>query len=71
MQDKTPKKNKPGTEKKSKDKEGLKELMEGLPLESILGGCKDLFKKDKQDPNFCEITIKAPSEAVLKLFKAS
>ena len=39
--------------------------------QSLLGGCKDLFKKEKEDSNICEIYIKAPSEVVLKLFNLS
>lgn len=34
----------------------------------LLDSGKDLFKKEKADPNICEISIKAPSEVVLKLF---
>ncbi len=47
------------------------ELLNNPIAKEILSGCKDLFKKEKTDPNMCEITIKAPSEVVLKLFKIS
>ena len=58
------------TLEKSKDKEiDFKEILNNPIAQSLLGGCKDLFKKEKSDPDVCEITIKAPSEVVLKLFK--
>lgn len=47
----------------------LEELMNNPIVQDLLGGAKDLFKKEKEDPNVCEIYIKGPSEAVLKLFK--
>ncbi len=47
------------------------EMLNDPVVKSLLGGCKDMFKKEKPDPNICEIIIKAPSEVVLKLFKIS
>lgn len=46
-------------------------LLNDPAVASIMKSGKELFKKEKTDPNVCEITIKAPSEVVLKLFKAS
>lgn len=43
-------------------------MLENPITKELLSGCKDLFKKEKADPNICEITIKGPSEVVLKLF---
>ena len=43
-------------------------LLEAPMIQGLFGGCKDLFKKKETDPNVCEITIKAPSEVVLKIF---
>lgn len=45
-------------------------LLNDPAVASIMKSGKELFKKEKTDPNVCEITIKAPSEVVLKLFKA-
>lgn len=56
---------------KPKEEINLEELLKSPIAQSILGGCKDLFKKEKLDPDVCEITIKAPSAVVLKLFKVS
>ena len=47
------------------------EMLNNPLAKELLGGCKDLFKKEKSDPDVCEITIKAPSDVVLKLFKVS
>lgn len=58
--------------------EGVPPIPEGLDIgellnspiaKSLMEGCKDMFKKEKSDPDVCEIYIKAPSETVLKLFK--
>lgn len=38
-------------------------------LLKLLDSGKDLFKKEKSNPDVCEISIKAPSEVVLKLFR--
>lgn len=46
-------------------------MMDSPIVKSLLEGGKDLFKKEKEDPDVCEIYIKAPSEVVLKLFKVS
>lgn len=46
----------------------LGKLLTDPAVVSLLKGGKDLFKKKEVDPNMCEITIKAPSEVVLKLF---
>lgn len=46
----------------------LGKLLKDPSVMALLGCGKDLFKKEKSDPNVCEITIKAPSEVVLKLF---
>ncbi len=45
-------------------------LLESPMAQGLLGGCKDLFKKKEVDPNILEITIKGPSEAVLKIMGA-
>lgn len=42
-------------------------LLESPMAQGLLGGCKDIFKKKETDPNILEITIKGPSEAVLKI----
>ncbi len=57
-------------EKKEKQEEefDLGKLLKDPAVASLLGCGKDLFKKKETDPNMCEITIKAPSEVVLKLF---
>lgn len=44
------------------------EMLNSPIAKALLEGGKDLFKKEKVDPNICEINIKAPSEVVLKLF---
>lgn len=49
----------------------LEEVLNSPIAQSLFAGCKDLFKKEKSDPDVCEITIKAPSAVVLKLFKVS
>lgn len=46
-------------------------MLNNPAVTKLLESGKDLFKKEKADPNVCEITIKAPSEVVLKLFKVS
>lgn len=53
-----------------KDNNGfdLVKLLNDPVVSSLLGCGKELFKKEKTDPNVCEIYIKAPSEVVLKLF---
>ncbi len=43
-------------------------LLNSPMAQSLLGGCKDALKKETSDPNICEITIRAPSEVVLRLF---
>lgn len=43
-------------------------LLSNPLVADLLSSGKDLFKKEKADPNVCEISIKAPSEVVLKLF---
>lgn len=52
------------------EKEGFDfvELLKDPIVSKLMEGGKDLFKKEKADPNICEINIKAPSEVVLKLF---
>lgn len=50
------------------EKFNIMELLDNPAVASFLEGGKNLFKKEKTDPNVCEITIKAPSEVVLKLF---
>ncbi len=47
------------------------EMLNSPVAQSLLEGALDLFKKEKEDPDICEITIKAPSEVVLKLFNLS
>lgn len=44
-------------------------LLNDPAIASLLKSSKDIFKKEKADPNVCEISIKAPSEVVLKLFR--
>lgn len=44
------------------------ELLNNPAIKELLGAGKEIFKKEKTDPNVCEISIKAPSEVVLKLF---
>ena len=43
-------------------------LLNNPDIAASMGSIKDLFKKEKQNPDICEITIKAPSAVVLKLF---
>lgn len=43
-------------------------LLKDPMAQSIMSQGKDLFKKEKPDPDMCEIIIKAPSKVVLKLF---
>lgn len=61
------------TESKEEPKEeiNLEEILNNPIAKELLGGFKDLFKKEKSDPDVCEITIKAPSDVILKLFKIS
>lgn len=47
----------------------LGELLKDPVVKSLLESGKDIFKKEKTDPDVCEISIKAPSEVVLKLFR--
>ncbi len=58
------------TDDKPQNKPNFLELINDPLTQSILGGVKDMFGKEEKelDPNMCEITIKAPSEIVLKLF---
>lgn len=49
----------------------LGKLLDNPIAKAVMESGKDLFKKEKPDPNMCEITIKAPSDVVLKLFKVS
>ncbi len=56
-------------EEPEKDIPDFMKLLESPMAQGILGGCKDLFKKKEADPNTLEITIKGPSEAVLKLMR--
>ncbi len=44
------------------------EILNDPAIASLLESGKNLFKKEKVDPDVCEINIKAPSEVVLKLF---
>jgi len=47
------------------------EKMLNSPLaKGLLDNCKGIFKEEEKNPDICEITIKAPSNVVLKLFKA-
>ena len=46
------------------------ELLNNPLVSELMNSGKELFKKKEADPNMCEINIKAPSEVVLKLFKA-
>lgn len=50
------------------EKFDIMSLLNNPAVTSFLEGGKNLFKKEKTDPNVCEINIKAPSEVVLKLF---
>lgn len=43
-------------------------LLNSIDVPALMNSGKKLFKKEKADPNVCEITIKAPSEVVLRLF---
>ncbi len=54
----------------TKEEEGfdLGKLLNDPVVASLLEGGKELFKKEKTDPDVCEISIKAPSAVVLKLF---
>lgn len=68
-----PKKEKPTptpeiNENSEEEAPNFMELLNSPMAQSVLGGCKDLLKPETTDPNICEITIKAPSEVVLKLF---
>lgn len=58
-------------DKPEEEKLDVMEMLNSPMAQSLLGGCKDLFKKEKSDPDVCEITIKAPSDVILKLFKVS
>lgn len=44
-------------------------LLKDPVVAKLLDSGKDIFKKKETDPNVCEISIKAPSEVILKLFK--
>lgn len=57
-------------EPETKEEKGLNlgELLKDPVVKSLLESGKDMFKKEKADPDICEINIKAPSEVVLKLF---
>ncbi len=63
-----PKKEETIEEPKEEFRINFMELLNDPMAKELLGGCKQLFKKEKADPNICEISIKAPSEVVLKLF---
>ena len=58
-------------EKEEKPGIDFMSLLGNVDIPALLNSGKDIFKKEKADPDVCEITIKAPSEVVLKLFKAS
>lgn len=45
------------------------ELLNNPAVAAMMQSGKDIFKKEKSDPNVCEISIKAPTEVVLKLFR--
>lgn len=59
-----------GKSENKKEEPGINfmEFLNNPAVASFLEGGKNLFKKEKADPNMCEINIKAPSEVVLKLF---
>ena len=69
------KKDKPKVVKEESLEEPKKEIPDFMKLlkspmaQGLLGECKDIFKKKEVDPNILEITIKGPSEAVLKLMR--
>lgn len=50
------------------------EVVEEQPIDlaEVINGlmpmAKDIFKKKESNPDICEISIKAPSEVILKLF---
>ncbi len=56
---------------KEKDGFDFMGLLENPNISALLKSGKEIFKKKETDPNVCEISIKAPSEVVLKLFKVS
>lgn len=49
----------------------LGKLLDNPIAKAVIESSKDLFKKEKPDPNMCKISIEAPSDVVLKLFKVS
>ncbi len=57
-------------EESKKELPDFMKLLESPMAQGLLGGCKDIFKKKEVDPNILEITIKGPSEAVLKIMGA-
>ena len=61
----------PSEEMEEPKEEGFNfmEILNNPIAKTLMESGKDLFKKEKPDPNVCEITIKAPSEVVLKLFR--
>lgn len=58
-------------EKEEKCGINFMELLNNPAIEQLMKSGKDMFKKEKTDPDICEISIKAPSAVVLKLFKVS
>ena len=46
-------------------------LLKNPAVASLMESGMGLFKKEKSDPDVCEISIKAPSEVVLKLFRVN
>ena len=57
-------------EEPEKEMPDFMKLLESPMAQGLLGGCKDMFKKKEVDPDILEITIKGPSEAVLKIMGA-
>lgn len=47
------------------------DLLGNPVIGELIRSSKGLFEKEKSNPDTCEITIKAPSEVVLKLFRVS
>ena len=60
-----------GKIEENKEEEGFNfmEILKNPMVGQLMESGKELFKKKEANPDTCEITVKAPSEVVLKLFR--
>ena len=55
--------------KEDKKEFNFMDMLDNPLLKGLMESGKDIFKKEKPNPDTCKITIEAPSEVVLKLFR--